>query len=1111
MPSERCSTYTVDDVPAREDAFGSHAPIATAIHELTTNESGGRTIGLEGTWGSGKSTVVGLLDDRMDGPDDHLVVFDAWAHEDDPLRRSFLETLIESLSRIDWINDQRWSEKREELARRSRVEHTRPVSRIESPAIIAGAAAALLAILVPLGAALVDAGVAANRSLALWSGLICYGALVGLVVGGTVWLLRRRSGPEGGAFLSLFSVESVTASTRTTIETPDPTSIEFESIFRDLMSEALGGDQKRLLVLVVDNLDRVSPDDARSIWATLQTFLHHPHDDCKDWIESLWVLLPYDRAGIARIWGRVPAETNGKTQLRATLAESFIDKSIQVRFEVPLPLLSDWRTYLESNLHSALPDCSEADSYTAYRMYARELATAGRAPSPREVKQYVNRIGALHRRWQHELPFVSLAYYASLSADGMEVADRLGRGQIPGPLLEGLLPEDVDGHLAAIAFNTDPPRALQLLHGPLIEHALSIETSNELLELLDRPGFWEALPQSSTLLMGMGTTALLNAAHRLLDIPYERRPDGEWREVTSLLARQGLAVEDWPPFTRESSVALSGLLLAVDRQIAARIATKATAAAIPADGGAAWAEGAHALLGRFDWLTLLVSGAPEAVCEVLTHFATLDGWRESAPRLTIEPRAREELNEVIVERIAETPVDACLALAVLRRVEPGAEWSPFVEAATNRLRNGAPSQGAEPQPTAEESRYLLTILEGGPQGSSQVRDALVNEGVALEYVWLADQGGDTVALGDWLYEELREFSPESSATRSYPGYAASGKNLLDTLLENPPPQPTASLAQAIERRRDFDVIASIGAYAESEMLASALVVELWESDHFLAALNGRRLRRLWPHIARAGKSDGLDVEELMRLVCVRETLVAEIRAEPFSERLMGMYASVLAACSDGEQNPILAGWVAESLTNLTLTQWGATMADSVEWLALLGAVRNAAPDARIGGAYAQGLARFLEGIAEGREDGTAAAKQWEHAVVPLIAPSVKEAYAEGVARAAAMGGGELPGAFFALVGDTLMEPRILSRSEILAGLLPNLVTEQNIAGLSWLIDALNSKDVRERIPADGFSALAEVVRISLASDPVNVPLRQIADLIGLEVPPEPRRDEQGSQ
>ena len=96
------------------------------------------------------------------------------------------------------------------------------------------------------------------------------------------------------------------------------------------MGDALVGCPERRLALVVDNLDRVAPEDARSVWATLQTFLHHPHDPRATWLRSLWVVLPFDRAGINRLW-----DGSGEA------ADSFLDKSIQVHFEVPLPLLTD--------------------------------------------------------------------------------------------------------------------------------------------------------------------------------------------------------------------------------------------------------------------------------------------------------------------------------------------------------------------------------------------------------------------------------------------------------------------------------------------------------------------------------------------------------------------------------------------------------------------------------------------------------------------------------------------------------------------------------------------------------------------------------------------------
>ena len=454
---------------------------------------------------------------------------------------------------------------------------------------------------------------------------------------------------------------------------------------------------------------------------------------------------------------------------------------------------------------------------------------------------------------------------------------------------------------------------------------------------------------------------------------------------------------------------------------------------------------------------------------------------------------------MIVERIPQDPADAYSALMVLRCADPDIDWGPFAEAAAHWLREAVPSQGMEPQLTSNESRSLLRFLLIERHGLTPERAELVSEGVALEYVWLATQEGDTVALGDWLYEELRQFSPESWANRGYSGYAHSGKELVDALLTDPSTQPHGSLVQAIEQRRDFDVIASIGAYAD-KLLASALLSELWESESFRTALNGDRFPALWLHIARAAISGALDLHALVRAACAHPMLATDLREGPFAEDLMGMYAAVVIAHPDRGEAALLAERAATSLSALSLGQWRTAMDGSDDWLTLLGAVRGTASDARVAGAFGQALVKFVEQVAEGEDVATAATEQWESVVVPLLAPAVEGTYAEGVGRTAVNVGGGLPGAFFALVGDTLKDPRIFLRSDILDGLLPDLVTERNASALSWLIDALQDGDVRRNAPPNAFGALAEVVRTSHGEDQdYDHQLRQIAELIDLDL------------
>src|SRR4030042_3717169 len=89
-----------------EDLFEdkTHQKIAETLYEVIQNGSSeGITIGLEGGWGSGKSTVVSIMKKRLEEANNNTIYFyfDACAHEGDPLRRVFLESLIDQIGRDD--------------------------------------------------------------------------------------------------------------------------------------------------------------------------------------------------------------------------------------------------------------------------------------------------------------------------------------------------------------------------------------------------------------------------------------------------------------------------------------------------------------------------------------------------------------------------------------------------------------------------------------------------------------------------------------------------------------------------------------------------------------------------------------------------------------------------------------------------------------------------------------------------------------------------------------------------------------------------------------------------------------------------------------------------
>ncbi|MBL4613316.1 MAG: hypothetical protein JKY27_00355, partial [Magnetovibrio sp.] len=97
--------HILHDQPEANDAFGPHGSIATTLANLIKSpqpvseegQNDGYFIALEGKWGSGKSSIIQMLKGQLDQETSPVIIFDAWAHSGDHLRRVFLEVLIQQL------------------------------------------------------------------------------------------------------------------------------------------------------------------------------------------------------------------------------------------------------------------------------------------------------------------------------------------------------------------------------------------------------------------------------------------------------------------------------------------------------------------------------------------------------------------------------------------------------------------------------------------------------------------------------------------------------------------------------------------------------------------------------------------------------------------------------------------------------------------------------------------------------------------------------------------------------------------------------------------------------------------------------------------------------
>jgi hypothetical protein len=560
-----CPTVLLDDQPASRDEFGSHERVADAVYDMVAREQGGRTVALIGDWGTGKSTVLRLLQAkaRRGDPspvDVQMVEFDAWAHQGDPLRRTFIEHMIVCLSSYGWIRAEEWEDAKLALSRRKRTEEKIETAKLTEQAKIL----LICSLLAPLGLV--------GVSKTWGDGVTVLGAisfvLATAVFSGFAYLLAARwrrfwpfagKRPEGAeaaeSLVAILANKSQVHTISATTETPDPTSIEFQELFRDVLVDALGsmgpGDprSRRRLLLAIDNLDRVCAAEGLALWADMRAFFTMSLTTC-DWLSRLWVIVPYDHSGLARLW-----ETG--RQDRGALAEPFIQKTFQVRFHVPRPVASDWHQLMHDALARALPRHGADDRHAVYRVYRvysliRPRQTDNGSPTPRDIKMFVNDLGAVHRQWCGAgIPLADQALFVLMARDGASAVDELRKKEsiLSDARLTVLTSAMAKHNLAAMCFNLPPVRAYQALLKPEAERYLTEGNWGMLSEVSAYDGFADVCQQVIEDGIADWTAGevrnIAAAAAAMAGMPHPPEGDASWRTAWERLCQAARGCEHW--------------------------------------------------------------------------------------------------------------------------------------------------------------------------------------------------------------------------------------------------------------------------------------------------------------------------------------------------------------------------------------------------------------------------------------------------------------------------------------------------------------------------------------------------------------------------------------
>jgi hypothetical protein len=530
------------DKPAADDGFGVHGRIAKAIVEVVREQPEIKMIGLLGGWGSGKSTIVSLVKGTLATLDAETeircFVYDTWLRQSEPPRRAFLEGLIAFLAQPDQaaeLDDEIEIEFAELLGHRESVD-TETTFELTGP----GKVMVILIALLPVALKLIGGGTIPKDVLLdfkVWplewfwpSALFVFGwtfTLAPFIA--LLWLCtaQKKSLSE---VASLFARKPNERRRETRIRRPEPSAIEFQALFKKILEKQCI--DPRNLLIVIDNLDRLPPDEAVTLWATMRGFFLDARgpvgaDEDREALSKLpTVLVPidpaapgrihregaqaYDSSGTAVPAGGVTPSSDGKG---SGLSQAFVDKTFDLVFHVPQPKLSGWQRYLEKRLKLVLREELEVDATldvrVIYEAFQRKKG-ADAAVMPRDLNTFVNSVAAL---WmQHRGGEIRLATMAYFVCDRLRLTRDL-HGALADPVVD-LTPYDPDWRrgLASLAFGVDKDGADELYMKEPIRGAIEMNDAATFKALADEPGFDIYLDQ----ILDDRTTVSVLAAARVL-------------------------------------------------------------------------------------------------------------------------------------------------------------------------------------------------------------------------------------------------------------------------------------------------------------------------------------------------------------------------------------------------------------------------------------------------------------------------------------------------------------------------------------------------------------------------------------------------------------------
>lgn len=470
--------------PCREDAFEghSHQNIAEQIVRIIKDDADRHIIGIEGGWGSGKSNLISLVNKGLNGDTVYdkdfnhkasafpFFVYDAWGHQVDYQRRAILEELTHDLTLEKKIlGKEKWKTRLQELLAKRRKTTTKEVPRLGVGFIVS----IILTILTPLVVFLIGLVPDNLWWLKVIVALLPYFTGIGYAIQNRKNSLKEHEQECTwqnilSELILVYKDQIKENETYTTISEKEPSSAEFKK-WMDEVDTDLKVLNKHL-VIVFDNMDRLPAQKVESLWSSIHSFFSDKTYD------NIKVLIPFDRQHVQMAFKN--EDTEGESY-----GNDFINKTFDVVFRVPPPIMTGWQQYMADMWKKAFGE--DAQLHISVTQIYDALS---KNHTPRKIIAFINEVATVKMIMGSDIPdkYIALFIFGKEKIENHPVGELLNPSYMGDVGFEYEKDPDTIKYLSALYYQLPAEKALDVVFTREATEALNTGNADRLHEMMER-------------------------------------------------------------------------------------------------------------------------------------------------------------------------------------------------------------------------------------------------------------------------------------------------------------------------------------------------------------------------------------------------------------------------------------------------------------------------------------------------------------------------------------------------------------------------------------------------------------------------------------------------